>query len=175
MPRLVFLYGPPAVGKLTVAKALAELTGFRVLHNHVTLDAVASVLPFGSDAFFAVVERLREDLLEAAAREGIDLIYTFVYAPVDRQHVERAAAAYEHVGGSVLFVRLTAPPEVLRRRVGKADRREHQKIVDVDTLDDVLREYDVYASVAGRDSLTIDLAANSAAEAADLIMVALRS
>jgi tRNA uridine 5-carbamoylmethylation protein Kti12 len=28
--RLVFLYGPPAVGKLTVAKELSTLTGFVV-------------------------------------------------------------------------------------------------------------------------------------------------
>jgi hypothetical protein len=174
-PRLVFLYGPPAVGKLTVAKALAERTGFRVLHNHVTLDAVAAVLPFGTDAFFAAVDRLREDLLESAAREGIDLIYTFVFASVDQPHVERAASAYESVGGLVLFVQLFAPPDELRRRVGNEDRREHQKIVDVEPLDRVLREYDLYASIPGRDSLTIDLASTSATEAADLIVVALRS
>ena len=174
-PRLVFLYGPPAVGKLTVAKALAERTGFRVLHNHVTLDAVATVLPFGTDAFFAAVDRLREDLLQSAAREGIDLIYTFVFAPVDAPHVEHAASAYETVGGSVLFVQLVAPPEELRRRVGNEDRREHQKIVDVEPLDRVLREYDLYATIPGRDSLTIDLGATSAAEAADRITVALRS
>ena len=171
----MFLYGPPAVGKLTVAKALAERTGFRVLHNHVTLDAVAAVLPYGTEAFFAAVDRLREDLLESAAREGIDLIYTFVFAPVDEPHVERAASAYERVGGSVLFVQLVASPEELRRRVGNDDRREHQKIVEVEPLDLVLREYDLYATIPGRDSLTIDLGVTPAAEAADLIMAALRS
>jgi hypothetical protein len=162
-PRLVFLYGPPAVGKLTVAKALAERTGFRVLHNHVTMDAVLAVLPFGTDAFFAAVDRLREDLLQSAAGEGIDLIYTFVFAPGDEAHVERAAGAYERAGGSVLFVRLVAPPAELRRRVGNADRREHQKIVDVETLNHLLGEYDVYASVPCRESLTVDVAATSAA------------
>jgi replication-associated recombination protein RarA len=48
---LIFLYGPPAVGKLTFATALAERLGFRILHNHVTLDAVAAVREFGTDEF----------------------------------------------------------------------------------------------------------------------------
>jgi len=34
--KLVFIYGPPAVGKLTVANALAKVTGFKVFHNHLT-------------------------------------------------------------------------------------------------------------------------------------------
>lgn len=36
--KLVFLYGPPAVGKLTVAQALAQKTSFKVLHNHLVND-----------------------------------------------------------------------------------------------------------------------------------------
>jgi hypothetical protein len=55
VPQLVFLYGPPAVGKLTVAQELAARRPFRVLHNHLTIDPVATVLPFGTDAFWAVV------------------------------------------------------------------------------------------------------------------------
>ena len=49
--RLVFLYGPPAVGKLTVAKALARLTGYKVFHNHLTIDLVASILDWGTGPF----------------------------------------------------------------------------------------------------------------------------
>ena len=30
----LFLYGAPAVGKLTVAKELADLTGYKLFHNH---------------------------------------------------------------------------------------------------------------------------------------------
>ncbi len=37
---LVYLYGPPAVGKLTVATELQRLTGFRLFHNHLTVDAL---------------------------------------------------------------------------------------------------------------------------------------
>lgn len=46
-PRMIFLYGPPAVGKLTVANLVSERTGFRVLHNHLTIDAITPVFAFG--------------------------------------------------------------------------------------------------------------------------------
>lgn len=54
--QLIFLYGPMAAGKLTVARELAARTGFALFHNHLLVDAVAAVFPFGSPSFV----RLRE-------------------------------------------------------------------------------------------------------------------
>ena len=46
--RIVILFGLPGVGKLTIAKGLARLRGYRVFHNHLIFDAVEAVFPFGS-------------------------------------------------------------------------------------------------------------------------------
>jgi hypothetical protein len=43
--KLLLLYGPPAVGKLTIAKEIARLTEFKVFHAHLTVDLVASIFP----------------------------------------------------------------------------------------------------------------------------------
>ena len=86
-PRLVFLYGPPAVGKLTVARAVAQREPFRILHNHLTIDPVTEVLSFGSEAFWRVVRQFRRDLVAAAADEHIDLISTYVFASGDEEDV----------------------------------------------------------------------------------------
>ncbi|HEY8724429.1 MAG TPA: hypothetical protein VIL92_11305, partial [Gaiellaceae bacterium] len=94
-PRLLFLYGPPAVGKLTVAKAIADRIPFKILHNHVTIDAVTEVLPFGSDTFWRVVGRFRRDMVAAAAEERIDLIYTYWFAAGEEQHVAEIVRPYE--------------------------------------------------------------------------------
>jgi hypothetical protein len=169
MPRLLFLYGPPAVGKLTVARAVAERLGFRVLHNHVTIDAVAQVLPFGTPAFWSIVGGLRRDLVAAAAQEGVDLVYTYVYAPGDEADVARIVDAFESEGGSVTFVRLTASNEELLRRVVEVERREHGKISDVETLERLMAEHDLFAAIPGHDSLTIDLGVVSADQAAQQI------
>ena len=45
--RLVVLYGPPGVGKLTVGTELSELTGFKLFHNHLTVNLVTSVIHSG--------------------------------------------------------------------------------------------------------------------------------
>ena len=55
--KLVFLYGPPAVGKLTVGRELASRCGFPLFHNHLVVDALTPVFEFGSDAFVDLRER----------------------------------------------------------------------------------------------------------------------
>jgi chloramphenicol 3-O-phosphotransferase len=170
-PRLVFLYGPPAVGKLTVARAIADRLPFKILHNHVTIDAVTEVLPFGSETFWRVVGRFRRDLVTAAAEENIDLIYTYVFAPGDdEQHVAAIVSPYEKAGGAVSFVQLLAPPEVLLQRVLAETRREHGKLTDPAILEHMLDEYDNFTAIAAPDSLTIDVAVTSPREAADRII-----
>ncbi|HEX4526416.1 MAG TPA: AAA family ATPase [Gaiellaceae bacterium] len=164
--RLIFLYGPPAVGKLTVAKALSERIGFRVLHNHVTIDAVGAVFDFGTEAFWGVVGRLREDLIATAAREHVDLIYTYVYAPGDEPRVVKVVEAYEREGGRVWFVQLTASKEELLRRVSGEERARHGKITEPAALLQLLDEHDCFQPVAVRPSLELDLGELSADEAA---------
>ena len=45
---LVLLYGPPAVGKMTVGAQLSQLTGYPLFHNHLTVDLGLLFFPFGS-------------------------------------------------------------------------------------------------------------------------------
>ena len=75
-PTLVYLYGPPAVGKLTVATELQHRTSFRLFHNHLSVNAIRSVFDFGTVPFNDVIHRIRLDVFETAARNGIDVIFT---------------------------------------------------------------------------------------------------
>jgi hypothetical protein len=169
-PTLVFLYGPPAVGKLTVARALAELTGFRVLHNHLLADHVAEVLDWGTPRYWSAVGEMRGTLLRAAASESIDLIFTYVFAPVDASVVETFCGAFEEAGGRVACVRLVASRDELKRRVTGESRREWGKPVDPALLDEILRRYHLFHALPHRRSLTIDTGALSAEAAAEQIV-----
>lgn len=40
--KLVVIFGPLAVGKMTVGQELAKRTGLRLFHNHMTIDLVAN-------------------------------------------------------------------------------------------------------------------------------------
>ncbi len=64
--KLIFLHGMPGVGKLTVATELAKLTGFKLFHNHLTVDLVTSLFEFGSQPFIELRERIWLDTFAQA-------------------------------------------------------------------------------------------------------------
>jgi hypothetical protein len=160
-PTLLYLYGPPASGKLTVATALAELTGFALFHNHLSVDAVSCVLPFGSEPFTEVLHRLRLDVFRSAARADISLIFTNNSAwggPDARSRFAAFATAAERIveaeGGRTVFVKLTAPLAVLEERVAQESRRRLGKLVDIVRLRELVTGLD--QSALHPDDLEID-------------------
>ena len=152
----VFIYGPPAAGKLTVARCLAAGYGVKVLDNHLTADVAGRLFDFGTKPFDELVERLRWDLYVAAACAGVDVVSTFVYGhPIDRPYVNRVVEVFEAEGGTVTFVQLLPPAEVLERRVTLPSRAEARKLRDPAQLKGVLARYDLRTPVNAGD-LSID-------------------
>ena len=171
---LAYLYGPPAVGKLTVATALQELTSFRLFHNHLTVNALRAVFEFRSAPFMEVLHRGRLDVFETAARAGIDVIFTnnSVWAvPDGRRHFEafaaEARARVEAAGGQVVFAQLTAPAEVLEARVASPSRVEHGKLLDAERLREMLAGFDM--TPLHGDDVIIDTSELAPPEAASTI------
>ena len=127
--RLVFIHGPAASGKLTVARELATLTGLPLFHNHLVVDALLAVFPFGSPAFVELREKMWMDVFRAAAAEGRSLIFTFhPEASVAPDFPARVVALIEATGGRVDFVGLGCAPEVVEARVEAASRQASGKL-----------------------------------------------
>ena len=163
------LYGPPGVGKLTVARELEARYGLRVLDNHVSIDAALRLFDFGTAPFQRLVEELRVVLFEAAATAGVSVASTLVYRRgVDDDHVATLVRAARETGAHVTRVRLLAPTELLETRVHAADRRGTRKITDPAVLRRMLATFDVSAAFDPGD-LTIDTGATAPADAARTI------
>ena len=55
---LIFMYGPPGVGKLTVARELSQLTGYKLFHNHLVVNLVYAVFDFKTKPFVELREKI---------------------------------------------------------------------------------------------------------------------
>jgi hypothetical protein len=119
-PTLVFIVGPPAVGKMTVGVELARRTGFRLFHNHHTIDLVLEFFPFGSPPFGRLVREFRRRIMEEVAQSDLPgLIFTYVWAfdvPADAASSRHLADIFTSRGGRVVYVELQATLDERLRR-----------------------------------------------------------
>lgn len=165
--KLIIIYGPPAVGKLTVAEELSKLTGIKVFHNHMTFDLGEEFFEAFSPAFQKVVDGTRMLVFEAAADHGLDLIFTFVYGSVvDDPYVAQIREIVERRGGEVCFVRLHAPESALEERVVMEDRQRFRKLRSAETLRTLFAKYRMFEDVPGTSTLSLDTSALAPSDAA---------
>lgn len=128
--QLVFIYGPGAVGKLTIPRELTEATGFPVFHNHLVVDMLLSLYDFGSPTFVELRESIWLQVMGRAAQEQLPgLIFTFTPERTVRpDFIGTLTAAVENKGGRVLSVKLTCPEQEIERRLGNESRAEFGKL-----------------------------------------------
>ena len=48
MKKFVLIFGPQAVGKMTVGQELAKMTDLKLFHNHMTIDLLEPLYGFSS-------------------------------------------------------------------------------------------------------------------------------
>jgi hypothetical protein len=169
--KLIFLCGLPGVGKLTVARELETLTGFRVFHNHLAVDLLESVFEFGSQPFVELREMIWLAIFSQAAESKIaGLIFTFAFdRTVRSDFTENTRQAVESSGGEVLFVELQCSQEELERRITQPSRQGFGKLISVERFHE-LRGAGAFIDPGMREEgLLLDTTELSALESARLI------
>jgi hypothetical protein len=130
--KLIFLYGLPGTGKLTIARELSQLTGYKLFHNHLTVDLLLSVFAFASKPFVELREKIWLSVFEEATSLPA-MIFTFNPENSVRQSfIERTIQTVESRGGEVLFVEVVCDPAELEHRMDTLDRRQHKKLVSLE-------------------------------------------
>jgi len=169
--KLVFIYGPPATGKLTVAKELSKITGYNIFHNHLTVDLIEPILKFGEKNFFEISSRLRLEMMELAAKNNVNLIFTFCYVrdTHDDQFVKDVIKKVEKYKGKVCFVQLYSDKKELCKRVVGESRKAHGKIRTAKKLNSCLKQYNLFLPIPFVKNLNIDNTKISAKKVATMI------
>jgi hypothetical protein len=150
---LLFVFGPPAVGKMTVGRAIADASDFRLFHNHHVIEPLLEVFEFDTPAFQTLMAEFRQRVLEEAAAADIDLVFTLVWGldlPEDAAAMRRHLAPFVEAGRRVVMVELYADLETRLGRNGTPYRLSEKKSKrDRAWSDDNVRDLERYQMNTG--------------------------
>lgn len=167
---VLFIYGAPACGKLTIGKEVARRSGYALFHNHLVVDALLAVFPFGSPDFVTLREKFWLDTIEAAARRGRSLVFTFCPEPtVGAGFPERLEALVQQAGGTVTFIRLDVSEEEQERRL-VSPSRTGGKLRRVEVLRTFRKDFQRSLLTMPDPALSIDTTVTTAEAAASQIV-----
>lgn len=179
-PRLYLLQGPPAVGKLTLARELDRRTGAIVVDNHLVNNAVFVPMGLGRDSDVtleqtdALRDRVREVVHEATAAAPASLSHVFTFwlpdSPENAEHAQRLRDLADRRGVRFVPVWLTASREALLARVSAPERAERSKLVDPEILSELL---EMPQLPAPPEAVILDLEDITPARAVDELLAAL--
>ena len=168
--KLIFLSGPPASGKLTVAEKLSERTGIPLFHNHLSRDLVRDIYGDKLRDNYELVDRIRSDILDYCSKNNTDLIFTYVYEGSDDDaNVRNFMKTTENNKGEVLFVELSASRADLISRVDNESRKKFKKLIDPAIMEKITVDTSIY-SIPFVDSLKINTSELTPDQSAKIIV-----
>jgi len=181
-PSVIYLLGAPAVGKYTVAKAIAERNGAVVVDNQLINQPIFSLLsefpdPEATKRMWEEIEIIRGAVLrmiEHVVPRSTSYVLTNALenAPEDHDLYEQIKGIATRRGSVFLPVILTCEIEEELRRVSDPSRTQRLKIDDPVRARAYIEATTFYFRRDG-DPLTIDTTSNDPGVTAELILAKL--
>lgn len=170
--RNVIIIGPPASGKFTIAKVLADAKGYFLFDNHRSIDAVSTITKDQGVAPAGLCLAIRRCVFEAVAAQKIPTVFTLVYAhPIDEEEMN-AFSSLLTTTESPLIVQLHCPVEIAITRCRMPSREGTSKLTAPDGIRRLFTDYDLNSDYrpASYDVLHIDASTTTAEESVQMIM-----
>lgn len=129
MKKFVLIFGPQAVGKMTVGQELAKITDLKLFHNHMTIDLLEPLYGFSSE-MWRLTHLFRKEIFQSFSKsDHYGMIFTYVWAfneQKDWDDVERICNIFRSQGVDIYFVELEADVEERLQRNKTPNRLEHK-------------------------------------------------
>jgi shikimate kinase len=176
---IIYLIGIPGVGKYTTAKAIARLTGAKIVDNHLINNPIFSVSRYkGTDEFpfpregWKYTGRIRQAVL-SFIRDHAHSEESFVFTNVLGATEGRAFRQIERLAKKrkAMFVPvwLGCDASELQKRKDTPDRRKRLKEIDLTNIDYWTREFKELP-VQHPNALAIDISHRRPNQTAELIL-----
>jgi len=128
--KFVILFGPLAVGKMTVGQELEKITGLKLFHNHMTIELVLPFFKMYSPSFNKLVKSFRMQIFEEVAKSSLNgIIFTYVWEldqKSDCDFIDSIVKIFEKENSSVYYVELEADIEERLKRNKSSNRLKHK-------------------------------------------------
>jgi len=130
--KLIFIVGPPAVGKMTVGQELKKITDFKLFFNHMSLELVNQFFDWSTPPFKNLDKTIRFAIFEEVAKSDLaGLIFTMVWAfsdEEDEEYVDQIIGIFkkENKNLEVHIVELQADLDERLRRNKTENRLQHK-------------------------------------------------
>lgn len=128
--KLVIIFGPHAVGKMTVGQELAKITELKLFHNHMTIEIVADLFANVPNERSRLINLFRHEIFEAFSKtEEYGMIFTYMWAfdsQNDWDYINNLETMFKSRGAEVYFVELEADYD-LRIERNKTENRLFNK------------------------------------------------
>lgn len=127
--KFVLLFGPQAVGKMTVGQELAKMTDLKLFHNHMTIDLLVPLFGY-SPEMWRLCHMFREEIFKTVVKsDSYGIIFTTVWAfdePKEWEGVKKICDIFRSSGADIYFVELEASVEERLKRNKTPNRLEHK-------------------------------------------------
>ncbi len=111
--KFILIFGPQAVGKMTVGHELEKITKLKLFHNHMTIDVISPFFSYGTDSGKKLVRRFREEIFKEVASSDLEgMIFTYVWyfdEKEDEDYIESLVDIFRNKNADIYYVELEAP------------------------------------------------------------------
>lgn len=128
--KLLIIFGPPAVGKMTVGHELEKITGLKLFHNHMSIELVVPFFDFGTKSFNRLVTLFRKEIFKEVANSNLKgIIFTFVWdfnLPSEKKYLNNIERIFKKVNAKIYYVELETNLSERLKRNKTAHRLDHK-------------------------------------------------
>ena len=154
--KLIIICGPHAVGKMTVGQELAALTGFKLMHNHTTIEFVNQFFDvFGSNEGKKLNSLIKQELLTTISNSDLP---GFIYTCMVAFDVESSVKSMENVvemfkarGADIYVVELFADFEVRLER-----NKTENRLLNKPSKRDIIKSENIFRQIESEHTLNSD-------------------